>query len=271
VEDIREERTESLKEASAEITRLLTAEKAKRAAAAAADRDRERALSGIEFAKLAAENGAIVNVTRLFGTGETLPEIGENPEFYKNAFALDAKSVSPVIDGNNAYYLLRLKHKKEAGVPPLEEVRQKIEKNLVENKAQDLLAEKANSLLEQLRKEKDIARIAAQNNLKLDETGFFTRAAPQLPKIGDLPELARGVPLSEQNPIPDRVYRQKDAAYVIAFKAKEPADMTRFAQEKDTLAQQARSEAQQRVLKKFIEGLKEKADIKVESPGIAQG
>jgi peptidyl-prolyl cis-trans isomerase D len=270
VEDIREEKTESLKEASAEITRLLTAEKAKRAAAAAADRDRERALSGLDFAKLAAESGGTVNVTRLFASGEVLPEIGENPEFYKNAFAVDAKSVSPVIDGNSAYYLLRLKHKKPAGVPPLEEVRQRVEKNLIETKGQDLLAEKANSLLEQLRKEQDIARVAAQNNLKLDETGFFTRATPQLPKIGDLPELARGIPLSAQSRIPDRVYRQNDAAYLLAFKASEPADMQRFAQEKDTLAKQARSEAQQRVLKKFIEGLKEKADIKVEGPGIGQ-
>lgn len=270
VEDIREEKAQSLKEASAEITRLLGAEKAKRAAAAAADRDRERALSGIEFSKLAAESGGVANVTRLFGSGEVLPEIGENPEFYKNAFTLDAKSVSPVIDGINAYYFLRLIHKKEAGVPPLEEVRQKVEKNLTESKAQDQLAEKANSLLEQLRKEKDIVRVAQQNNLKVDETGLFARNTPQLPKIGDVPELARGIPLSAQNPIPDRVYRQKDAAYVIAFKASEPADMTRFAQEKEALAKQARSEAQQRVLQKFIEGLKEKADIRVENLGIGQ-
>jgi peptidyl-prolyl cis-trans isomerase D len=270
VEDIREEKTQSLKEASAEITRLLTADGAKRSAAAAADRDRESVLSGVEFSKLAGQSGGPVNVTRLFANGEVLPEIGDNPEFYKNAFALDAKSVSPVVGGNNAYFLLRLKQKKEAGVPPLEEVRQKVEKNLIENKAQDLLVQKANSLLEQLRKEKNIARVAEQNNLKLEETGLFTRSTPQLPKIGDVPELARGIPVSAQNPIPDRVYRQKDAAYLIAFKASEPADMTRFAQEKDALAKQARSEAQQRVVKKFIEALKEKADIRVEGLGIGQ-
>jgi peptidyl-prolyl cis-trans isomerase D len=270
LEDIKEEKTESLKEASAEISRTLTVERAKREAAAAADRDREKTLSGVEFSKLAGDSSGVVNVTRLFASGEVLPEIGENPEFYKNAFALDAKAVSPVIDGNNAYYLLRLKQKKEAGVPPLEEVRQKVEKNLIDNKAQDLLTQKANSLLEQLGKEKNIARVAQQNNLKLEETGFFTRDTPQLPKIGDLPELARGIPVSAQKPIADKVYKQKDAAYLIAFKGSEPADMARFEQEKDTLAKQARSEAQQRVLKKFIEGLKEKADIKVEGFGLGQ-
>jgi peptidyl-prolyl cis-trans isomerase D len=267
VEDIKEEKTESLQEARAEITRVLTGERAKRSAAAAADADRERALSGVDFSKLA-ESGATVNVTRLFADGEVLPEIGENSEFYKNALALDSKTISPVVEGTAAYYLLRLKEKKDAGVPPLEEVRQKVEKAVVENTAQDMLVQKANSLFEQLRKEKNIARVAEQNGLKLEETGLFARNTPQLPKIGDVPELARGIPVSAQNPIPDKVYRQKDAAYLIAFKASEPADMARFAQEKDALMKQARSEAQQRVLKKFIESLKEKADIKVESLSI---
>jgi peptidyl-prolyl cis-trans isomerase D len=270
VEDIREEKTQSLKEASAEITRIITAERAKRNAAAVADRDREKALSGVEFSTLAAASGGKVNVTRLFASGEVLPEIGDNADFYKNAFALEANSVSTVVDGTHAYYLLRLKEKKAAGVPPLEEVRQTVEKNLLENKAQDLLMEKANSLLEQLKKRTDIVRLAEENHLKLDETGLFARNAPQLPKIGDLPELARGIPVSEKNPVPDRVYRQKDAAYLLAFKASEPADMTHFAQEKDVLAKQARAEAQQRVYKKFLERLKETADIKIEELGIAQ-
>jgi peptidyl-prolyl cis-trans isomerase D len=270
VEDIKEEKTESLKEAGPEIIRILTAEGAKRNAAAVADRDREKVLSGADFAKLAEENGSAVNVTPLFANGEVLPEIGDNPEFYKSAFALDAKGVSPVVQGGAAYYLLRLKQRKESGVPPLEETRQRVEKTLIENKAQDLLAQKANALLEQLRKEKNLARVAEQNGLKLDETGLFARGTAQLPKIGDLPELARGVPVSAQNPIGEKVYKQRDAAYLIALKSSEPADMTRFEQEKTALEKQARGEAQQRVAKKFIEGLKAKADIKVQNLGMGE-
>ncbi|MDH3445856.1 MAG: peptidyl-prolyl cis-trans isomerase, partial [Deltaproteobacteria bacterium] len=268
VEDIKEATTESLKEASAEIAKILTAGKAKRAAAAAADRDREKFLSGTDFAKLAGESASNVNVTRLFANGEVLPEIGENQEFYKNAFALDTNGISPVVEGNTAYYLLRMKQKKDATVPLLEEVRAKIEKDLIDTKARNLLDQKASNLLEQLRKEKNIARLAEQNNLKLNETGLFVRSAAQLPKIGDLPEtLAQGIPLSAQIPIADKVYKQKDAAYLIAFKSSEPADMTRFEQEKDNLKKQALAEVQQRVLQKFIEGLKAKADIKIQNLG----
>jgi peptidyl-prolyl cis-trans isomerase D len=271
VEDIKEEKTESVKEAGAEITKILTAEEAKRGAAAAADRDREKVLSGADFAKLAGESASAVNVTRLFANGEVLPEIGQNQEFYKNAFALDTKGISPVVEGNAAYYLLRLKQKKAAAVPPLEEVRTKIEQTISGNKAQDLLAQKANTLLEHLRKEKNIARLAAQNGLKLDETGLFARGAGQLPKIGELQDLTmRGIPVSAQRPIADKVYKQKDAAYIIAFKSSEPADMTRFEQEKDALKKQALSEAQQRALEKFIEGLKAKADIRIQNLGVGE-
>jgi peptidyl-prolyl cis-trans isomerase D len=270
VEDLREGKTLSVKEATPEITQILTAQKAKKNAGTAAERDHEKALSGIEFSQLERESGAALGTTRLFTSGETLSEIGDVPEFYKSAFALEPKAVSPIISANDAYYMLRLKQKKDAAVPPLEEVRQKIRQNLIDTKAQDAMMGKANALLEQLRKEKTIARVAEQNSLKVEETGLFARSATEIPKIGNLPELARGIPVSAQNPVADKVYRQNDTAYVIAFKAQEPADMAQFAEEKDSLAQEARAEAQQRVLRNFIDRLKEKADIKVESLGLAQ-
>jgi peptidyl-prolyl cis-trans isomerase D len=269
VEDIKEEKNESLEEARAEIVKLLTAEKAKQRAGAAADKDREKALSGVDLAKLAGESGATVNVTRLFANGEVLPEIGQNQEFYKIAFTLDAKAISPVVEGTTAYYLLRVKQKKAAAVPPLEEVKAKIEKDLTDTKAQDLLTQKAIALLAQLKKEKDIARVAQQNGLKVDETGLFVRSAEPIPKIGDLPELRPGgIQVFAQRPIADKVYKQKDADYIIALKSSEPADMAGFEKEKDALKKQVLAEAQQRVMKKFIEGLKAKADIKIQNLGL---
>ena len=271
VEEVKEENTENLKEASAEIAKILTAEKAKRAAAEAADRDREKALSKVDFAKLAAESGSSVNVTRMFANGEVLPEIGQNEDFYKNAFALDAKGVSPVVAGHATYYLMRLKQRKEAAVPPLEEIRSKIEQNVAASKAQEALARKANALLEQLRKEKNIARLAEQNRLKLEETGLFVRGAGQLPKIGELPDLTRrGIPLTAQNPFAEKVYRQDDAALIIAFKSSEPADIAGFEQEKDALRKQVLAEAQQRVMKKFFDELKAKADVRVQNLGVGE-
>lgn len=272
VDDVRNETTLTLKEASEEIARTLKAEKAKREAAKIADRDREKALAGSDFAQLARDTRVAVHVTGFFTTGESVPEIGQNPEFYKAAFALKAKEVSPVIEGSKDYYLMRLKQRKEPSVPPLEAVKSDIEKRLRESKAHELLLDKANALLEQLKKEKDIGKLAAQNGLKLEETGWFARSAPQLPKIGELTELrGAGVTVTAQKPIAERIYTQKDAAYLFALKDSQGADMERFERERDSLMKQALAEARQRVAQKFMEGLKSKATIQVHSESIEEG
>jgi len=270
VEDSREEKTATLKELTPQITRVLKAEKGKREAAKFADRDREKTLSGNDLAKVAQESGVAVNVTPWFSNGQVLQEIGQNQEFYKNAFALGPKDVSPVVEGNSAYYLLKIKERKEPVVPPLETVRPNIEKGLTESKAYEIVVQKANGLLDQLKKEKDLAKLAAQNGLKLEETGWFLRNAPQLPKIGELPELRSGVTLSAEKPIADKVFTQKDVVYILAFKGNQGADMERFESEKEALAKQALAEQRQQVLQKFIEGLKSKAKIQIHAGALEQ-
>jgi peptidyl-prolyl cis-trans isomerase D len=269
-DDIREAKTQSLKDATAEITRTLKSEKGKREAAKVADQDREKALSDDDFAKLARDSNVSVKVTRPFTSGETLPEIGQAPDFYKTALSLSPKAISPVIEGTNAYYVLKIKERTEAAVPSLDTVRSKIEKNLTESKANNMALEKAKSLLEQLKKEKDIAKVAQQNGLKLEETGWFLRSAAQLPKIGELGEAkAGGIALSAQKPFPDKAYAQKDAAYVVAFKASQGADMAQFDKEKEQLRNQALGESRQQVMQRFVENLKAKADIKIH-PGVLE-
>jgi hypothetical protein len=144
----------------------------------------------------------------------------------------------------------------------MESVKDQVEKGAKEAKAYELMLQKGNSLLDQLKKEKDLAKVAAANDLKVQETGWFQRNSPQLPKIGDLAELrGGGLLLSAQKPIADRLYTQKDAAYILAFKESQPADMAQFEKEKVLLKKQAVVENRQRALAKYLESLKAKAKI----------
>jgi peptidyl-prolyl cis-trans isomerase D len=264
VEDIRDERTPTLKEASAEVTKILKTEKAKREAAKIVDREREKALSGSSFNELAQAGRASLKTTQLIASGEIVPEIGENQEFYKHAFALGSKETSPIVEGKDAYYLLRLKQRREAAVPALDTVRDRIEKHLSESKAYELALQRGNNLLDQLQKEKDIGKVAQANKVKVEETGWFVRSAAQLPKIGELPELKAGpLPLSEQKPIADKLYTQQDTLYIFAFKGSQGADMKQFEKDRESIRKQALAESRQRALVKFMEGLKNKAQIRL--------
>ncbi len=266
VEDIKEEKTLSLAEAKPVIMRELKLEKGKYEAAKIADRDREKAASGNDLAKLAQENGLSLKTTRLFSEGEVLPEIGPTQDFYKTALALKAKEVSSVIEGPNAYYVLQAKERTEAVVPPLDAVRGKIEKGLKESKAYEMSVQQANDSLDQVKKEPNLAKLARDKKLKLEETGWFVRNTQQLPKVGELQNLTAGsLALSARKPIPDRIFTQADAAFVFAFKEAQPADMAQFEKDKSQLMQQALAEARQRILLKFKDELKAKAMIEINS------
>ena len=263
IDDTREEKNLTLKEATAEITQILKTDQAKKAAGKVADNDRVKAQAGAEFTKLAQASGVAAKETKLFAAGEILPEFGQNQEIYKIAFGLGKQDVSQIVEANNGYLFLRLKQRKESTVPPLESIKDQVEKGAKEAKAYELTLQKGNSLLDQLKKEKDLAKLAGANDLKVDETGWFQRNAPQLPKIGDLPELrGSGLPVSAQQPVADRLYTQKDAAYILAFKESQPADMEQFEKEKVLLKKQALVESRQRALAKYLESLKAKAKIR---------
>jgi peptidyl-prolyl cis-trans isomerase D len=262
IDDVRDEKSLTLREATTEITQILKTEQAKKEAGKVADNDRVKAQAGTEFSKLAQETGVSAKETKLFAAGEILPEFGQNQEIYKIAFGLGAKDISQIVEVNNAYVFLRLKQRKEPVVPTLESVKDQVEKGAQEAKAYELMLQKGNGLLDQLKKEKDLAKLAAANNLKVEETGWFQRSAPQLPKIGDLAELrGGGLSLSAKNPVADKLYTQKDAAYILAFKESQPADMEQFEKERVLLKKQAIVENRQRALAKYLESLKAKAKI----------
>jgi peptidyl-prolyl cis-trans isomerase D len=272
VEDVREEKTLTLKEVSGEIVRTLKLERAKREAAKIADRDREKIVGGGDFTKTGQESRAALRVTELISEGQVLPEIGENPDFYKSAFALKAGEVSVVLEGGKAYYLVRVKQRVEPAVPPFESVRSDIEKRLKESKAHELLLQRANAVLDQLKKEKSIAKVAQQSGLKLEETGLFLRNAPEIPKIGELSDMRPGgLTVSVQRPVAEKIYSQNDAAYVFALKESQGADMERFAKERETLVNQALAEARQRIAQKYMEELKAKADIQFNAEALEEG
>ncbi len=261
----REEKTKTLKEAREEIVRALKAERGRGDAAKAADADREKAVSGTDLAVLAKERGIPFKVSPFFSSSEPVPDVGPVEQFSKAAFSLGSNEISPSIDGPVASYIIRMKQRKEAAVPPLEAVRSKIEERMRATKAFEKATQSANSLLQELKKEKDIKKVAMGHNLSVEETGWFLRSAAQIPKMGAMQEIKPGeIPISAQRSIPDRVYAEKGDLYLFGFKESQGADMEQFEKEKDRLQDVALREKRQRALQGFVESLKTRAQIEIQ-------
>jgi peptidyl-prolyl cis-trans isomerase D len=262
LDDTKGEKTKSFSEVKDQIGAEIRREKGSAEAGKAIDADREKLVAGGDFSQLAKERGLRLSASHLFTPDERVPELENVEEFYKKAFALPVKEVS-VVHGPNAYYLMRVIQRKEPSVPPLESVQARIEADLKNKKAAELALQKANALLAQLRKEKDLARLAQQNGFRVEETGWFARNTPELPKIGPLKELKPGgIAVSQHQPIPEVIYSQADAAYLFYFKESREPDMESFEKEKSRLQAQALSQKRDNALQQFIDSLKSRAHIK---------
>ncbi|MBI2359036.1 MAG: peptidylprolyl isomerase, partial [Deltaproteobacteria bacterium] len=271
-EETQAERTKNLKEATPEIISAVKAGKAKTEAGKAIDADRAKVISGAELSVVARERGLAYRVSPWFSRAEVVPEIGPVEQFNKAAFSLAPKELAPAVEGPKAYYLVRGKERKQAFIPPLETVRAPIEKKLRETRALELATQRASSLLEEIRKEKDLQAVARRHGLRVEDTGWFTRSAPDIPKIGTLKEVQPAtLPLSRYQPIAERVYAQGVAAYVLALKASQDADPALFAKEEVRLREELLAEKRQRALEQFVESLKAKARIQIRPEYLEQG
>src|SRR4051812_17356735 len=265
VDDVKEEKSTDIKEATPEIVKTLKAQKGKTEAARAADQDREKAVTGTDLSLLAKERGLAAKQTPLFGAADTFPEIAPLEDFKRAAFSLGNKEVAAPLEAPNGYYLLQSVERKEPVLPPLPSIRADVERKVKEAKALELARQKANSVLEQLKKEKNVDAVAKANGLQAGETGWFFRGDAEMPKVGALQDVKpAGIAISPAKPVADKPYARGDNIYLFVFKASQGADMERFQKEKDRLVEEQLEEKRQQMLKKFVDSLKARSNVKVE-------
>ena len=269
-EEIREEKTKTLKEAEKEIVRFIKEERGIEQALRAADTDRAKALEGNSLSAIAKERGLSAKVTPFFQEEEGLKDVGPVDAFYTTSFALTPEQVSPVVEGKKATYLIKLKERKERHLPPLEAIRGDVTRMVKEKKAMEMVNEKAVTLLAELKEKKDIQELASQHDLRVEETGLFFRRTPWIPKIGVLNGIPTGgLPLSPQQTITNEIYRGKDAVYLLAFKERQAADMKNFEKQKDSLLEAALRARRETALVQFVESLKVGARIEVATESLS--
>jgi hypothetical protein len=176
-----------------------------------------------------------------------------------------------VIEGRGAYYLVKVKERREPAVPALASIRARVEQQLKARQAFELASQKAQALLQELGKHRDIRALARQHGLRLQETGWFARSGV-IPRVGDLRELKPGgIALSARAPVADRVYTTEDALFLFAFKESRGADMKVFEKDKERLLEQARAEKRQSILQRYLEGIKAQAKIEIQPQFLDRG
>jgi peptidyl-prolyl cis-trans isomerase D len=264
IEEVKEEKQKPFEEVKNQIFQTLKKEKAKAEASRKADDAFYSLFRSRDLEGYSREKNVLIKTTGLFKEGDEIPDIGRNPLFYSSAFSLKLGEISPVVNLPPNFYVLKLVNKKDSRIPPLDEVEEEVRRKVVEMKAEEKARQVAEDLLNQIRTGKNIREAAREKGYPLEETGFFTRTAGVVPRIGPAREfMGTLASLTEKNPVPKEVIRTKDGYFVVRLSGYEPADQSKFQSVKKNLEKKLRNQKQEEAFQNWVDQLRSKAKINI--------
>jgi peptidyl-prolyl cis-trans isomerase D len=263
-EEVKEEKQKSFEEVKDQILQTLKKEKGKAEASRKADDAFYSLFRSRDLEGYAREKDIPIKTTGLFKEGDEITEIGKNPSFYSSTLSLKLGEISPVVNLPPNYYILKLVNKKDSRIPPLNEVKEEVTRKVIGMKAEEKARQGAEDLLNQIRTGKNIREVAREKGYPLEETGFFTRTAGVVPKIGPAREFI-GIlaSLTQKNPVPKEVIRTKDGYFIVRLSGYEPADQNKFQSVKKNLEKRLSYQKQEEALQNWLGQLRSKAKIDI--------
>jgi peptidyl-prolyl cis-trans isomerase D len=264
IEEVKEEKQKSFEEVKDQILQALKKEKAKAEASRKAEDAFYSLFRSRDLEGHSREKDVPIKTTGLFKEGDEIPDIGKNPAFYSSAFSLKLGEISPVVNIPPNFYILKLVNKKDSRIPPLDEVKEEVRRKVIGMKAEEKARQVAEELLNQIRTGKNIRKVAREKGYPLEETGFFTRTAGVVPKIGPAREFM-GIlaSLTEKNPVAKEVIKTKDGYFVVGLSGYEPADQSKFQSVKKNLEKRLSYQKQEEAFQNWLNQLRSKAKIDI--------
>ncbi len=264
--------TKPLEAVRTEIVQTLTEEQGLELARKQAEADRREVVRGKRLANVA---GGRVKESAPFAVTDEVPGVGRVKAFSDAAFALGPDQPSDLIEGDDAIYLLEPIERLEPAVPPVADLGTRPADDLKRSRAGALAKERAEKLLARA-KEVGLDKAAAEQQLKVEDTGTFERRAGMVPKLAGAPELRTDAfTLTAEQPLAPKTYGAGGDAVVVALKERITADPAGLAEAKETLRTTLLQQKQQETLQAFIDHLKERAQqdgaLAVHSDAVAEG
>jgi len=175
------------------------------------------------------------------------------------AFEAIVGQTSPIIETEDAFYVFRLDSLENAGVPPLDQVRTTVAREVRIEKKAALARAVADSVRMDLDAGTPLETAARSRNLAVRQLGSFTRLNPG-PILRDAPEAvgaAFGLPLGEAG----GPFVTDFGIYFVEPTARSEATREGFEAEKETLRAQLLQQEQQARVQLFLTALRKNATI----------
>jgi len=184
VDDKQDAHVKTLDEVKPEIEAVLRQQKAARAAEGEANAFLNQArTSGLE--KAAGAKGLQVTTTHCVSRTDTLPGIGNAPQFMEAAFAQSTKAALDMIQTPQGYVIYQVLDVKPPATPTFEEIRSRVEEEFKNQRATELLSQKTQELADRAQAEHDLKKAAKELGATL-KTSDLVDPNGQVPDIGSM-------------------------------------------------------------------------------------
>jgi hypothetical protein len=167
--------------------------------------------------------------------------------------------VSDLVEETSGIYILSPFGRTERTLPPLDEIRPRVEADYRQEQAAELAQQQAEAVLARAR-EVGLATAAMEHGLVLESTGEFARRDGTIPELGSVPSLREAIAaLEPQAPLAPEVYVAGRDAVVVALAEREAPDPAGLAAERDALAETIRRRQRTQAFARYIDLLKQRA------------
>ena len=208
----------------------------------------------------------MVKTTDFVKPGDTVPDIGSNPQFEAAIAPLnEPQQVGDQTPVPNGFAVPMLLEKRDPRAAALDEVRDKVAERVKEQKAREQLEQRARELA--AANTPDELRAAAERlGLKAEEAKDYKLKSP-LGAAGTSPEVDDAIYALSAGQVTKNPVKTSDAWVVAAVTDRKAADPAKFAAERDQLVETALNEARQQVFDDYVSGVRARlergGDIKV--------
>ncbi len=263
VEKINEATTKTVEEVNETIAETLKKEKTKTLASDAAETFYENVFPGDDLEKIGTEQKLTVTTTDFFDAKGPESVTTGRTKFAQDALALNPEEISELLSLGDDFYLLQTIEKKEAQIPELEAVKEKVRADLLKQKQDEKAAADAEAILASVGGAVLFETAVTDQKLEVKTTEFFKRN-DAIPDIGRLPELTEvAFALTPEKSVAEKPIKGPGGYYGIQLNDLQPADEAGFAEERKAIEDQLSQQKRGQLISALVEKLREKSEIEI--------
>ncbi|HZR33544.1 MAG TPA: peptidyl-prolyl cis-trans isomerase [Terriglobales bacterium] len=255
VDDKQDARLKPLSEVKAQIEPVLAQQKASQAAQNLADRVQNQArTAGLD--KAAAQNGEQVITTGFIGRTDSLPGLGNAPEFMNAVFEASDKNPPEEANLRTGYVIFQVAQVQPPRTPSFEEIRSKVETDFVSERAATLLSQQVQGLSDRARTLHDLKKAAKELGATV-KTSELVSPTSQVPDIGSMQSGQANLAFSMKPGDVSGPIQNGNTGVVLRILEKQEPSAAEFARAKDQTRDKVADEKRGELFELFVTNLRQ--------------